>query len=341
MINFDDIITGQWYFITELDVVSLQTSDNSVAFSVVDANGSVILNESYVPYDGAVNIRFMVALLTPYITEVAADFVLTCGNTSKTVHVVQCRTMVDEPAMTFLPSFWLTTVMTERDTAVGRKELLTVLPIEATVPDVVASASYWNGTQVVTASRTLAQGLTSGAVTEVDVSAALMVDNTLGTLVGYTVTCGERTMRYRVAALNTADVAMLMRNTFGAWEAVYFAGMSESSPEYTRDSAMVNGALKLYHIDEVDSVKCWTGPMRPSGVDLARDLARSTDVVLLSRGAAAAAVVITGTEMKHTTADTDLADLTVTWRRASPISTELKAKRIPRLFDETFDETYN
>ena len=134
---------------------------------------------------------------------------------------------------------------------------------------------------------------------------------------------------------------MLMRNAFGAWEAVYFCGMTERAPEYTRETAPVNGSLRLYNLEETDTMKCFTGPLRPSGVVLTRDLARSRDVVLLEHGVASDEVVVTAVEVKHTTADSDISDMTVTWRRSSLVSARLVPVRTPKLFDDTFDETYN
>lgn len=339
MINFNDI--GSWHFVSELDVIEA-TSIGNVEVRITAADGAVLLSGTYIPVDGVVRVYHLHKLFSPLIImEVSATFTITVGDVSKTVHVVQSRIAVTETAADFLPSFFLTTVMTERDTALGRKELLTLLPIEATVPDVVAVALYWNGTKVVTASHTLASGLTTGAVTEVDVSAARLADTTMGTLVGYTVTCGERRAAYRVRKLPTAEVAMLMRNAFGAWEAVYFCGMTERAPEYTRETAPVNGSLRLYNLEETDMMKCWTGPLRPSGVALTRDLARSRDVVLLEHGVAIDEVVVTAVEVKHTTADSDISDMTVTWRRSSLVSARLVPVRTPKLFDDTFDETYN
>ena len=338
MINYEDI--GSYHFVSELDVLEV-TAVGNVEVRITAADGAVLLSGTYIPVYGVVRVYHLHKLLSPLIMEVSATFTITVGGVSKTVHVVQSRIAVTETAADFLPSFFLTTVMTERDTAFGRKELLTLLPIEATVPDVVAVALYWNGTQVVTASHTLAHGLTTGTVAEVDVSAARLVDTTIGTLVGYTVTCGERRAAYRVRKLPTADVAMLMRNAFGAWEAVYFCGMTEHAPEYTRETAPVNGSLRLYNLEETDMMKCWTGPLRPSGVALTRDLARSRDVVLLEHGVASEEVVVTAVDVKHTTADNDIADMTVTWRRSSMLSARLVPVRTPKLFDETFDETYN
>ena len=338
MINFADI--GSWHFVTELDVIEV-TSASDVSFSITN-NGGSLLSSTYTPVDGKVRIYHLARLLRPLIDEVTATFTFTADSTSKTVHVVQSGVTVSESAGTFLPSFFLSTVMTERDTSLERKELLTLLPIEQLLPTVQAVCSYWDGDAVVTDTKTITTtGMTANTPFEVDVSAAQFVDTTLGELVAYSIVAGERTMRYRVTSLPTAEYAMLFRNTFGAWEPIYFAGMTEDSPEYTRETSMVNGALKLYNLEETASFKSWTGPLRPSGVALGRDLARSSDYFLLERGIATDAVVVTDVEVKHSSADNEIADFTYTWRRSWLWSAKLQAVRKPKLFDDTFDETYN
>lgn len=339
MINFADI--GSWHFVTELDVIEV-TSASDVSFTIADSGGT-ILNGTYTPVTGTVRIYHLARLLRPLIDGVTAVFTFTAGSTSKTVHVVQSGVTVSESAATFLPSFFLSAVMTERDTSLERKELLTLLPIEQSLPTVQAVCSYWDGDAVVTANKPVTTtSMTANTPFEIDVSAALFVDTTIGTLVAYSIVAGERTMRFRVTSLPTAEYAMLFRNTFGAWEPIYFAGMTEEDAEYTRETSMVNGALKLYNLEETASFKSWTGPLRPSGVALARDLARCiTTVCLLERGMAADVVVISNVEVKHTSADNEIADFTFTWRRSAMWSVMLKTVRPPKLFDETFDETYN
>ena len=338
MINFTDI--GSWHFVTELDIIAVTTA-TAVTVTIADSSSNVLLNGSYTPVNGVVRVYHIARLLRPLIDGVTADFTITVGSTSKTVHVVQSGVTVSEAAADFLPSFFLSAVMTERDTSLERKELLTLLPIEVTLPTVIAVCSYWDGEAIVTANKSVSGTITANTVCELDVSAAQFVDTTIGTLVAYTITAGERTMRYRVTTLPTADYAMLMRNNFGAWEPIYFAGMTEESPEYTRESAMVNGAMQLYNLEETEVFKCYTGPLRPSGKALARDLARNRFIFLLEKGVATDAVVVTAVEVKHTTADNDIADFTFTWRRAALWNATLKTVRPPKLFDETFDETYN
>lgn len=339
MINFADI--GSWHFVTELDVIEV-TSNSDVSFTIADSGGT-ILNGTYTPVDGTVRIYHLARLLRPLIDGVTAVFTFTADSTSKTVHVVQSSVTVSESAATFLPSFFLSAVMTERDTSLERKELLTLIPVEQSLPTVQAVCSYWDGDAVVTDTKTITTtGMTANTPFEIDVSAAQFVDTTRGTLVAYSIVAGERTMRYRVTSLPTAEYAMLFRNNFGAWEPIYFAGMTEDAPEYTRETAYVNGKMQLYNLEETASFKSWTGPLRPSGVALARDLARCAKGVFLLEGSETTdEVTITAVDVKHTSADNEIADFTFTWRRSAMWSVMLKTVRPPKLFDETFDETYN
>lgn len=338
MINFADI--GSWHFVTELDVIEV-TSATDVTFTIADSSGT-ILNGTYTPVAGTVRIYHLARLLRPLIDGVTAAFTFTAGSTSKTVHVVQSGVTVSESAATFLPSYFLSAVMTERDTSLDRKELLYLIPIEATLPTVQAVCSYWNGESIVTATKPVAGIIVANEPCYVDASASRFVDSELGTLVAYTIVAGERTMRFRVTTLPTAEHAILFHNTFGAWEPIYFAGMTEDAPEYTRETAYVNGKMQLYNLEETASFKSWTGPLRPSGVALARDLARCAKGVFLLEGSETTdEVTITAVDVKHTSADNDIADFTFTWRRSSLWSATLKAVRPPKLFDDTFDETYN
>ena len=338
MINFADI--GSWHFVTELDVIEV-TSASDVSFSITYSGGT-LLSGTYTPVGGIVRIYHLARLLRPLIDGVTAAFTFTAGSTSKTVHVVQSGVTVSESAATFLPSFFLSAVMTERDTSLDRKELLYLIPIEATLPTVQAVCSYWNGESIVTATKPVAGIIVANEPCYVDASASRFVDSELGTLVAYTIVAGERTMRFRVTTLPTAEHAMLFHNTFGAWEPIYFAGMPEDAPEYTRETAYVNGNMQLYNLEETASFKSWTGPLRPSGVALARDLARCAKGVFLLEGSETTdEVTITAVDVKHTSADNDIADFTFTWRRSSLWSATLKAVRPPKLFDDTFDETYN
>ena len=148
-------------------------------------------------------------------------------------------------------------------------------------------------------------------------------------------------MRYRVTILPNASVAMLAQNNFGCYEPIYLQGMTEFNTDFTRESALINGQLKHYNVEAVKTYKSFTGALRPAGVLLAQDLAASKDVYLLENNITGDAIVITAVDLKYTDEDSEVPDFSFTWRHASMMGASTTAIRPPRLFDETFDETYN
>lgn len=338
MITYNDI-TSPYVLLSELDLVVFQASLR-LELEIAVGGGSAVLSCSYIAVDGEVKVYDVDRLLSPLIAGVMADFVFTVNGVSQTLHVLQSRSRVNVPAMEFLASHYLSSVFSQRDTTLGRKELLTLLSPSDPV-DVVAACVYADGETCVLRSVTLASSLPSGVIHEVDCSPSLLVNDSLGVLVQYTVNAGERTMTYRVSPTATHHAAMLMRNDFGAWEPCYFAGMNETAPAITREFVQIGGVARPLKVDEQENVKSYTGPLRPGGVQLMRALARSTEIVLLEDGNVAGdGVVITDEEIKYTDEEGHLPSFTFTWHRASRLSLT-KVPRVPRLFDDTFDDTFN
>ena len=339
MINYNDITTSSYVLVSELDALVI-AGQSTVSLVIADAGGSTVLSCSYTPVDGMVKVYDLDRLLSPLIAGVMADFTFVAGNTSKTLHVVQSRTRVSESAAAFLAGHYLSGVMSDRDTAIGRKEMVTLLSPSGMV-NVVAACVYADGGTCVLQSVQLASSLSPGVIHEVDCSPSLLVNDQLGQLVLYTVNAGDRLMTFRVSPTATHHMAMLMRNDFGAWEPCYFTGMVETSPAITREFVQIGGVSRPLRIDEQENFKSYTGPLRPGTVQLFRALARSTEIVLLEDGNSTGdAVVVTDDELKHTDEDGHLPAFTFTWHRAARLSL-LKVPKVPRLFDDTFDDTFN
>lgn len=338
MINYADI-NSPYLFVSELDVVVF-SAGSSLSLVIADAEGSTVISCSYTAVDGEVKVYDLDRLLSPLIAGVMADFTFTVDGSPAVLHVVQSRTRVSESAADFLAGHYLSSVTTGRDTALGRKEMVTLLSTAGAV-DVTAACVYANGGMCVPQSVQLASALAAGQVHEVDCSPSLLVNDALGELVQYTVNAGSRLMTYRVSPTQTHRLALLMRNNFGAWEPCYFRGMNEHDPKISRELALVAGSIRPLKIDEEDTCKSYTGPLRPGAVQLFRDLARAYDVMLLDGGVATDPVVISDAEVKHTDDDGSLPAFTFSWRRAAHTSAMFDVPVIPRFFDDTFDATFN
>lgn len=325
-------------FTSEFSRLQCSCQDTSMVFSI--KMGTVeILSQTYYPDENhLVTIYDLDRLLESYIAELCGSFTLLVDGTAvKTVTVMTCRTDISERADTFYTDFFFTPCMGERDTAIGRYETVTMYCDATTAVNAICSYLTANGSIV---TKTKAVKSFSGWQS-VDVSPARFVDSA-GRLISYVVQAGARKARYRVLSNPPeADPAFIFRNSFGCWETIYLTGARQVTPSYSRSNAIIEGRNIMYDIDETMSVKAQTGPLRPAMVPVALDLARSREIYLLGKnGAAGDLITVTDVDVKHTNEDNTIPDFTFTYRRAERRSALVSVARPPRLFDSTFDDTY-
>lgn len=333
-------------FLCELDRIELATSgETSVTFEVRQSD--VIFNNVYYPdNNGRIVIYDLDKLLEPYIdidSPIGAQFYFTANDVhlvnSSNVHspgciILQSTAAVAERASTFVPDFFLTAMMHERNTTVGRFEAVALLNDEDEA--ITALATYYsesNGLQTRLHNITTVNGFT-----HVNVSPILFVDESLGQLVGYVVQCGKRKARYRVLpTMPEADPAIIFRNSFGCWETIYLTGAKTQNPKFTRATAIIDGKFTAYDITEEMSWTALTGPLRNGMVTLANELARSKAVFLLgNNGMAGDEIVITDCDLKADNADS-IPNFEFSYRRANRRTALIETVRPPRIFDDSFD----
>nr|DAL35323.1 MAG TPA_asm: hypothetical protein [Caudoviricetes sp.] len=256
------------------------------------------------------------------------------------VKVFRCDYRLHLDATKYLGEFYLTSGHGERDTALGRKELLPVYDADGEAA--VAVCTYADN-DTHTLSRVTKQLGNVVNFVELDVSPAIFDDQPLKNLISYEIQCGRRRQRYRVLDLPQADPVISFVNRFGCRELLYFAGSKTTTVAYTRDNVNVNSAYRVYHIDEIVSHEAQTGPLRPSMVAVATDLARAKDVWLYDIIASAEgdSIAITAADIKYTNEDHAIADFALTYRltRRRTMQGD-EATRALRVFDNTFDSTY-
>lgn len=161
-------------------------------------------------------------------------------------------------------------------------------------------------------------------------------------LIGFDVHCGERHRSY-VVDLNEpeADPAVVYNNCFGMRETFYFRGIKETVPSVTRSTAIVGGDVELYNIDKVITHKVNTGFLRQADLEAALDMAESDDVrLLLDNGASGARIIFTDSDLKYQNALNSIRDLSFTYRLARRTELARSAPEKVRIFDNSFDNSY-
>lgn len=334
-------IQNSLMFSTELEDIIVTGVSSSLTFAIA-VGDETIYSTTFTPdADGTIHIYDISSILDSHIPATFADFTFYIGSQTVPVRVFHSYAPVAENACSFLPSFFLSSAMKKKITTTYRIEVLSFYAIDSC--EVFVEACYYNG-QFNTKRHSLiaAADVTLNEIISLNVSAKRFEDNSLGELISYTVVAGKRRFTFDILDIYTAEPAFLFMNNFGVWETFYFSGTRESIPEIKRSLAYINGKYSLYDIDEQQLFKARTGVLLCGSLAIAEDLSRSKSIFLLdSRGNAGDEVVITDEERKYTNDDNAMPTFSYTYRRCRRKSGLIEVIRPPKLFDKTFDETFD
>ena len=332
-------------FSSELTEIAFSTEFPETVFELHGQDGETLVSTLYYPAaDGTVVVYGLDRIIeTAVVNDSLGHFSIHAdGETLYEFAVLPCPVAVESPASEFLFASFLTSVVNERDSAVGRYECLSVYNPEGLPVNVTASYMDYEGRIVV---REFPDQSPVNPGTEIscyNVSPVRFNDFATGELIGIEVSCGPRRQRYRViSAPYQHDPALIFRNCFGCWETIFLCGIKETDVGFTRSAAMINGKFVNYDLEEIITYKASTGPVRYGSDRLARDLARSMDVFLLKNdGTPGVRVTITDCDVKTDNADDTIQSFSFSYRRASLRQTDFISPAPYRIFDNTFDLTY-
>ncbi len=327
-------------FVSELTTLEFSGVETTLELSLRSGDKDLFTNTYYATPDGKVTIYALDQLLETYISDIYIDisiFANGVGFGPATISVFACSASVAERAQTFVTDFFLTSMMGERNTFMGRYEILTAFCPEEEEVKAICTYRLPDGSV-----ETIEQSMTSlNGWANLNASSDQFY-RADAQLVGYVVACGKRKQRYRVLAYAPeADPVFIFRNSFRAWETLYFTGLKEVQPSYTRSHATIAGRFVNYRIEEEMVYKANTGPLRQGMEMVAFDLARSKDVFLLDAdGNASDEITITDCDLKFNNEDKQIPDLSFTYRLSDRRNARIAVVRPPKIFDKTFDETY-
>lgn len=338
-------------FSYELQCIEISTTESSVQFRLISGSDSLI-KETYVPDRyGRIMLYDLNELIDAAIGNApSAVFAIALGsNIVSTFTVLRCSVAMDTTATQFVQKHFLTSGSEMRTTAPGRYELLNFFePNEVKAPVTVTrtlrALSYKREIYTSTLTLLAADDYEAGTIVTVDVSPDYLFElDGLADyeLLEYTVSCGARSQRYRVTAPAPADPSVVFRNRFNVWDTYHFAGTKESDPQFDRSQMWINGQFITYRTQEVMQYKAMTHPV-PLGLECyIEDLARSPEIHRLDdTGATRELLTVLDCDLKATNDDDALNVFTVTYRIADKISAKSFAGTQARIFDNTFDNSY-
>lgn len=338
----------QLYFtpgVPDMEVFTDQTSvEITVAVTPINGTASVIYDETLYAVGGRVFLNALPNLLRASIEQsllasVTISVMADNGSGSVTFNVRHCNAHLLGSAASVIDEHFLTLAQGRRITSLHRTEALHYIGND----DVTVQAVY---DDLSTKTFHLSPEPDNALIRHVDVSPSLFVDNSIGILIAYTVTAGNRMQHFDVQGETLHDVMCVsFRNAFGCMEYVYCTGNIEDNTEYSHDTMMMNGRYVCYDVEEKLGYTVDSGVIPFGSVSLWKDMLRSKETFLAdnwetARVSPVSRIVITDAKPTYTNDDAELPRFTFKFRPSGTL-TPYDFRQHGRIFDDSFDSTFN
>ena len=335
-------LNGSTYFTSGMPDVTIPGTDGTAQEVTVTCDGEQLLQESLWPVGNVITLTDLGELLEPYARkQLVCSVSISAGGTTSTCTVLYAMVDVGISASEFYSSYFLSILMGTKITAAGRRELLWFYGSGSAS----VTAEYADGTRESFSANAIGG---SSTYTCIDVSP----DNFITSgkqLVAYTVEAGSRRQRFEMD-FSEPDCAPILEfyNSFGVWEYIYCTGTHQVNSDFKRSQARIGGRLRSYKIEETRVFKADTGILNTAMANWAEDLFRSDEVYVVNvvdgnvqDANGGMEVVLSDSDSKRTNEDDHLPRFTFSYQYAQRIQNVLQMDRVGRIFDNTFDHTFN
>jgi hypothetical protein len=335
-------LNGSIYFTSGMPDVTIPGTDGTPQLVTVTCDGEQLLQESLWPINNVITLSDLGDLLEPYARkQLVCSVSISADSSTSACTVLYAMVDVGISAQEFYDGYFLSILMGTKITARGRRELLWYYGSETAS----VTAIYSDGT---TAAFTPVVVGGTNTYTCIDVSP----DNFMAAqkqLVAYTATAGNRSQYFEMD-LQEPDCSPILEfyNSFGVWEYIYCTGTHRVAPEYKRLASRIGGRLKNYMIEETRIFKADTGILNTAMANWADELFRSDEVYVVNvingqvvNRDGGKEVVITDSKSDNSNDDDHMPRFTFSYQYAQRIQNVLQMNRVGRIFDNTFDQTFN
>lgn len=348
MITVTQSISGTYFSSNVPDVVFSIGGYRALVGIAVD--GERIYQEHLFPVNGQISLVDLDRLLTPYARQaLKASLSITIeeqnegsdkavATTTLSADIIYCEADIGTTAADFVATHFLTLLEGEKLTALNRLEYLHYIGTERAM----VVASYEGGMQKLFMLKSIGG---NDKYTTLDVSPSQFVDDSY-LLLGYVVRAGQRSFRFAID-FDEPDCApvLVFDNSFGVEELLYCTGTHTISPSYKRSQGYVGRLQRNYEIAETRTFKADTGILTFPMANWADELFRSPSVkvVVFKDGHANVGkeVLITDSKSEYTNEDDSLPRFTFSYQYAQRNHNVVGLVRAGRIFDNTFDNTFN
>ena len=138
---------------------------------------------------------------------------------------------------------------------------------------------------------------------------------------------------------------LIFTNSFGIQELAYCTGRHQVDPSYKRSAAYIGRIQKNYRIEETRAFKADTGPLTTAMANWWDDVFRSEDVQVCNfyggEVQPGKQLLITDSKSAYGNDDAEMPRFTFTYQYAQRNHNVVQLYREGRIFDNTFDNTFN
>lgn len=348
MITVTQSISGTYFSANIPDVVFSISGYRAAVTMTID--GTLIYSEQLYPIDGVVTLAELDRLITPFaqqqlkvqlaitIDEQSEDSDDTLATTTLSADIIYCEADINTTAEDFIASHFLTTLDGEKTTAINRLEYLHFIGTD----NAAVTANYDDGTQ---RTFTLLPVGGNDKYTTLDVSPSQFAINNC-CLVDFVVQAGRRTFRFAID-FDGPDCApiLLFDNSFGVEELLYCTGTHSVAPTYKRSQGYIGRYQRNYDIVETRTFKADTGVLSFAMANWIDELFRSKSIHIVNfkdkHPNVGKEVIITESKSEYSNNGNELPRVTFSYQYAQRNHNVLDIMRSGRIFDNTFDNTFN
>lgn len=336
---------SDYIFSSALENFAFSTSEETATFTL-QLGEKVLHSETYVSdAEGKIRIYDLPELVDAHLTAnliEAFTYTITDGTATvtRTFTVQFCAAAVSIPATEWREKFFLTTLQGVKHTAPGRKEFLHLIVTQETEVTVTAlfMSPMGETEEVVCEMDPVTE---TGRVATIDVSPDTFTHAQGWELVAYTVEAGSRTQQFLVSEGLDSAPNLVFTNSFGCQETIYCTGTHALKPKYEHSASVIEGKYRNYHIEETREFQARTGPISFEMARWAEDLFRSKEIYLLEENTQGREVTVTEAKAERDNELDTIPNFAFTYRYAQRNHNVIDLPRAGRIFDHTFDNTFN
>lgn len=340
-------------------VINIRGYDRAVVTISIPEFGEVYNQILYPDASGNITLTELGEMLTPYAKKrsyimvemecteqtVAQGYaqVVTDGTTGVVeFEVLYCAADIGDNAKAFYEGYFLSMLSGPKLTAPGRMELLSMIH-HGEEYQAQAHRVFTDGTTDVVDITGMSG---DGHYCTFDVSPDKILGDSARPLASYTIRCGDRQQQYDIDFLPRETAPILaFYNSFGVEEMIYCTGRHQVSPDFKRNTSFVDGKLRNIEIQEVRTFKADTGILNKAMADWLDELFRSDYVRIVNvydgNYSFGREVIISESKSDNSNDADALPRFTFSYRYAQKTQAVFDTYRKGRIFDNTFDQTFN